>query len=179
MEGYPSKPGENSKSSVFGSVNAQVIGNMLILPVRDTIRGTGGPEFDIVDEVLYHIRTNIFMRDIPVRTAADRDLVYLTFYGMKCLKLFGQKTMTKQKAQQEIDGWNVKAFPLPGDAGFVIPQLVSTPKPDEKPALQDFLKKARNELGHRLLEVVFKEGKADKWWICFSNKKFLNEEMKD
>jgi actin related protein 2/3 complex subunit 3 len=172
----PTGPGESSKNSVFVDTGAKSIGGLPILPIRDTLKKQTTPEFDIVDEVIYHFRTNIFMRDFQIKSDADRLLIYLTFYGMKCLKVFAKKS--KADATKELEGWNLKDFPIPGDGGFILAALVSDPgSAQQKNELKDFLKKARIETGNRLLNIVYASGTADKWWVCFSGRKFMDKEM--
>ncbi|EAX94961.1 hypothetical protein TVAG_205590 [Trichomonas vaginalis G3] len=175
---YPKEANPSSKISAFGSIKCQMISGLPILVVRDSAKNNG-PEFDIVDEALYHMRTNIFMRDFPAKTGADRLIIYLTFYGMKCLKFFAKNKKDKAKCQLEIDGWNLKPFPIPGEGGFIIDSYVTAPKNEnEKRQLRDYFKKLRIEMGNRLLQKVFATGaEADKWWVCFSNKKLLDKEM--
>lgn len=174
---WPSGPGENSKNSVFGAVECKSIGSIPILPLRDSAKKSG-PEFDIVDEVIYHFRTNIFMRDFKIKTDADRLLIYLTYYGMKCLKFFAKNPKDKLKCHKEIESWNMNQFPIPGDGGFMLAALCGTPEtPAEKVELKQFMTQCRIEMGLRLFEIVFKDGVADKWWICFGPKKFMDKEM--
>ena len=50
---------------------------------------------------------------------------------------------------------------------------------NEKRQLKDYFKKLRVEMGNRILQRCFAENEkqADKWWICFSMRKFLDKEM--
>ena len=176
----PTGPSPSSKNSVFINTGCPVISGIPILPVRDTSKRQQTPAFDIVDEAIYHFRTNIFMRDFKIKNDADRLLHYLTFYAMKCLKFFDKNPNDKQKCATEIQSWNMKDFPIPGDGGFIISQLVTAPKNNqEKAELKSFFKLIRTETGNRLLEIIFKDGKADKWWVCFAQRKFLEKEMQN
>ena len=179
MSDYPTQPGDNSKVSVFGNVNAQMISGLPILKIRDSSKNGAEPKFDIVDEALYHFRTNLFMRDFPTKTGADKLNIYLTFYGMKCLEFMGKNKNDYKKCQLELDGFNLKPFPIPGESGFIIDSYVTNPKDEsEKRQLRDYFKKLRTEMGNRLLKKVFPDGKtADKWWVCFSGRKFLDKKM--
>jgi actin related protein 2/3 complex subunit 3 len=96
---------------------------------------------------------------------------------MKCLKFFSKKS--KAESTKEIEGWNLKDFPVPGDGGFILAALVTQPNsPTEKNELKEFLKKCRIEMGNRLLNIVYlPDGKADKWWACFGGRKFMDKEM--
>ena len=176
MSDYPKEPSPQSKNSVFKDVKCEKIADIPLLKIR-----TGGkpePAFDIIDETLYHFRTNIFMRDFKIQSEADRLMIYLTFYAMRCLKMFGQKK-TKEAAKRELESWDLKAdFLIPGDNNFILASLVSKPADSDRPKLKEFFKAARKETGKRLFEIVFKEGNApDKWWVCFSNRKFMDKEL--
>ena len=176
MSDYPDKPAPQSKNSVFKDVKCDLIADIPILNIRTA--GKTQPKFDIVDEVLYHFRTNIFMRDFKIQSPADRLMIYLTFYAMRCLKMFGQKK-TKDAAKRELESWDLEAkFLIPGDSNFILASLVSAPKSEaEKARLKDFFKVARKETGKRLFEIVFKEATPDKWWVCFANRKFMDKEL--
>jgi hypothetical protein len=50
-----------------------------------------------------------FGRTLPVKSDADRLLIYLTFYTQKCLKFFAKNN--KAPCQSEIDKWNLNPFP--------------------------------------------------------------------
>jgi actin related protein 2/3 complex subunit 3 len=179
---FPKEPAPHSKNSVFVNTGCKSVGSIPILPIRDTTKKKeAAPAFDIVDEVLYHFRTNIFMRDFQIKTDADRLLIYLTFYAMKCLKFFAKNKDKKAECQKEIDKWNLNPFPLPGDGGFILFALVSSPEsPQSKNDLKGFLTQARTETGNRLLRLVFGQGNsADKWWICFAPRKFMDKEMQN
>ena len=180
MTNYPTEANANSKISAFGDIQAQMIAGLPILKIRDTVKKSTEPAFDIVDEAIYHMRTNIFMREFPAKTGADRLVIYLTFYGMKCLK-FIAKNKDRAKCQTEFDAWNLKPFPVPGDGSFIISSYVTQPDEKEKPQLTEYFKKLRIEMGNRLLAKVFEVDPKvpDKWWICFSNKKFLDKEMQN
>jgi actin related protein 2/3 complex subunit 3 len=177
---FPSEPAPESKNSVFVNTGCRSIAGLPVLPIRDTSKRQTSPSFDIVDEVLYHFRTNIFMRDFQIKSDADRLLIYLTYYAMKCLKFFAKNPNDKAKCQKEIQAWNLNPFPLPGEGGFILAAYVTDPgSPQNKNDIRQFLNQARVETGNRLLEVVFREGKADKWWICFAPRKFMDKEMQN
>jgi actin related protein 2/3 complex subunit 3 len=177
---FPTEPAATSKNSVFVDTGVKSIASLPILPLRDTVKAKAStPEFDIVDEVLYHFRTNLFMRDFAVKSDADRLLIYLTFYAQRCLKFFAKNASNKGACQTEIDKWNLNPFALPGDGGFILAALVGEPaSPQEKNELKAFFTQARVEVGNRLLRIVFGSGTtADKWWICFAARKFMDKEL--
>ena len=43
-------------------------------------------EYDIIDEALEYFKPNIFFREYEIKGAADRTLIYLTFYITECLR---------------------------------------------------------------------------------------------
>lgn len=178
MSNYPTEPGQSSKNSVFVNTGDRVVGSIPILKVRDSAKQATEPKFDIVDEAIYHFRTNIFMRDFKIKSDADRLLIYLTFYGMKCLKFFAKNAKDKNKCVKELESWNLKPFPVPGDSGFILASLITTEvKPGDKPELLGYFKTLRTEMGKRMLDIIFKDGTASKWWICFAPRKFMDKEM--
>ena len=89
------------------------------------------------------------------------------------------KNKDYKKCQLELDGYNLKPFPIPGESSFIINSYITSPKDEkEKQQLRDYFKKLRTEMGNRLLAKVFPDSKtADKWWICFSGRKYLDKEM--
>ena len=174
----PTEPGNNSKNSVFVGPYQKVIGSIPILPIRDSVKGGAEPAFDIVDEVIYHYRTNIWMRNFKIATEADRLLIYLTFYAQKCVKMFAQQK-DKTKAKTQLESWNLNPFPLPGDSSFILSSLVTEPDKADVPALRAFLKQCRVEVGYRLLNKVFQDNTPDKWWSCFGSRKFMDKDMQN
>lgn len=181
MSEYPTEPKPESKNSVFVNTGDKVICGFPLLKIRDSERNSG-PAFDIVDETLYHFRINIFLRDFPIKSDADRLMIYLTFYAMKCLKAFGKNKTDKSKCAKEIESWNMNPFPLPGEGGFILSHLTSAPTNEsEKADIRNFLRQCRVEIGKRLLKIVFAQDEkmADKWWICFAPRKFMDRDMQN
>jgi hypothetical protein len=41
---------------------------------------------DIIDETLFYFRANVMFRNFSIESAADRTLIYLTFYTQQCLR---------------------------------------------------------------------------------------------
>jgi actin related protein 2/3 complex subunit 3 len=42
-----------------------------------------------------------------------------------------------------------------------------------------YFKQARDELGIRLVAMLFEDGTKSKWWQAFSKRKFMGKELKD
>jgi actin related protein 2/3 complex subunit 3 len=98
------------------------------------------------------------MRDFQIKTDADHLLIRLKFFA-------------KNKDEKQIDKWNFNPFPLPGDGGFI---LVT----DRSPARTRTSSRRRGPRGQHLLRIIFGQGnRADKWWICFAPRKFMDKEM--
>ena len=118
------------------------------------------------------------MRDFKIKSDADRLMIYLTYYAIKCLKFFAKNPKDKLKCAKELESWNMNSFPIPGSGSFILSSLCGEPEgAAEKNDLKKFLTICRRETGLRLLEIVFKDGAADKWWICFAPRKFMDKEM--
>ena len=49
----------------------------------------------------------------------------------------------------------------------------------EADEMRQYFTQIRQEVGGRLVERVYNspDGKASKWWVCFSKRKFLNMEL--
>jgi len=130
---------------------------------------------DIIDEVLLSFKTNIFFRNYDVETNADRLLIYLTLYASQCLNSMVRKS--KGASDQATYTLALQNFAIPGDSTFVLGGLVQAPaNRTEQDLIKQYLTQARQELGKRLVEKVYARGETqpDKWWICFTKRKFLN-----
>jgi len=169
-------PGYHSK---LDTPNVQTIGRIPLLPLKTTYRGPAPPlspdQTDIIDEVLTFFKANILFRNFEVESNSDRLLIYLTLYASQCLN--GMVRKSKQASEQQCYTLALQNFPIPGDQNFVLGGLVTAPgNRQEQDLLRQYLTQCRQELGKRLCEKVYSKGdtQPDKWWICFTKKKFLN-----
>ncbi|GAB6028681.1 Actin- protein 2/3 complex subunit 3-A [Chamberlinius hualienensis] len=161
----------------------QLIGNMALLPIKTSYRGpapkANKDDQDIIDEALYYFKANVFFREFEIKSEADLVLIYLTLYIIECLKKL-QKCATKNQALQEMATLAVTKFDLPGDHGFPFRTGFAAPSPgQEADLLRQYLTQLRQELGQRLCDKVYdnETGKASKWWLCFSKRKFMDKTL--
>jgi len=173
--------------------NVKVIGRLSILPFRTNIKGVAPvpapgkfqrevdpktgvfTKGDILDEALEYFKANVLFRFYEVKGGADILLVYCTLYISQCLgKLKGKN---KADASKTLFSLAVENFSLPGDGAFPLGTMVAAPaNAGERDFLRDYLKQLRQELGNRLIDKVYaaNTNTPDKWWICFSKRKFLD-----
>jgi len=130
---------------------------------------------DIIDEALSYFKANVLFRNFEVKGSADLLLIYLILYITQCLGTVRGKN--KSTAAKDLYALSVTNFSLPGEGGFALGGLVCTAASRaDGDTLRQYLTQLRQELGIRLLDKVYSRGDAqpDKWWICFSKKKFLD-----
>ena len=135
-----------------------------------------GEEIDIIDEAITYFKANIFYKNFDLSIAeADKLLVYLILYISSLLLKYQGKT--KADCDKLAYSMAIENFALPGDGKFCLGGLVEPLKSSEKEVVRQYLTALRNECGLRLSAAVFKNdaNKADKWWMCFNKRKFLNK----
>jgi len=161
--------------------SAKVMCNMAILPLKTKYKGPApqapADQEDIIDEALNFFKANVFFRNFEVKGPADRVLVYLTLYLSQCLtKISGDKG-SAEKALYQLA---IENFPIPGDKAFVLGGIVTNPaNRAEADTLRQYFTQLRQEAGIRLVARVYKANDkvADKWWMCFTKRKFLNKAL--
>ncbi|KAJ6251388.1 arp2/3 complex 21 kd subunit [Anaeramoeba flamelloides] len=166
--------------SIWNDFEAEEIARVPILPIRTTHKGPSprweGDEgtMDIVEEALYYYRANVFFRSYDVEGGGDRIIIYLTLYITECLKQMSRIT-NKDGSLTSMHQLAIKPFSLPGDRGFPLNSFYGTcENKNQKERLKQYLTQLREEIGTRLTERVYRSGRADKWWIVFTKRKFLN-----
>jgi actin related protein 2/3 complex subunit 3 len=164
--------------SKFNQTQARVIGSIPLLPLKTKYKGPAPQaqpnEEDIIDETLTTFKANILFRNFEVKGNADRLLIYLTLYASQCLRKIQGKN--KADAEKTLYTLALENFPIPGDAKFVLGGMVSAPASRaDADTLRQYLIQCRQELGSRLVQLVYKDpNKPDKWWMCWAKRKFLN-----
>lgn len=130
---------------------------------------------DIVDEAIALFRANVLFRRFDVRGPADKLLVYLTLYINMALRRI-EACGSEAEGIKALINLGLERFPIPGEPGFPLGGLLDAPQTKmEAEALRNYLKQAREETSGRLLENVYTvEGKANKWWLAFGKRKFMN-----
>lgn len=160
----------------------QVACGCAILPLKTRTKGPAPvqrdeSQEDIIDETLKYFKANILFRNYEVKGAADRVLIYLTFYTHQCLlRMERKKCQKKEEGDKVLFALAQESFPAPGDRDFPLGGFFPSPKSNaEKDLWITYIKQAREELGNRLLERVFNEGGPDKYWFQFVKRKFLGK----
>jgi actin related protein 2/3 complex subunit 3 len=158
---------------------------MPILPLKTKFKGPAPPAQDpsaddIIDEALNYFKANCMFRTFEVKGNADRLLIYVTLYIQHCVKHLTKNSYDKQSAGKEMYQVAIKQFQIPGDNGFPMGGMVGSPaNRGEADEMRQYFTQIRQEVGGRLVERVYNspDGKASKWWVCFSKRKFLNMEL--
>jgi len=175
MPAYHSKSNKNT---------AVVIGKIALLPLKASpnVRGPAPPapptEEDIIDETIQFFRANVLFRNYEVKGSADLLLIYLTVYITKCLQVIRGKS--NLEAAKLLNALALENFSLPGEEAFPLGGMVAAPaNRAQADQLRQYLTQARQELGIRLVQKVYPGGQmeANKWWISFSKKYFLELKM--
>ncbi|KAM9994297.1 hypothetical protein ACTFIZ_005575 [Dictyostelium cf. discoideum] len=164
------------------SAGFRLVGNVPILPLKTTHKGPApkgdANAVDIIDEALDLFKANILFRNFEVQGNGDRVLIYLTLYITKCLLKIAP--MNKADAEKALFLIAQEQFSIPGESAFPLGGLVTVPNTrDAADTLRQYFTQLRLELGVRLCQRVYAvdPAKANKWWICFSKRKFLNKAL--
>lgn len=131
---------------------------------------------DILDEIIYNFKANVFMKTFELKGPADRVTLYVTLYLLQCLKrLQGVK---KENAKATLLALAVEKFSGPGEAGFPFTALYPSGfTPAELQLWKDYMKQLRLEVSARLPMYVYAhpttEGLGNVHWMVFSKYTFL------
>lgn len=164
--------------------NRRYISNIPLLPIRQESKFKGpapmapADQEDIIDEALRYFKANIMFRTFDMRGYADRLFVYITLYINACLVKCAHKS--KGEADKILYAYAIENFAIPGDSTFCLGGLCPAPASRaDADALRAYLQQIRQETYVRFLDVLYAHGDAepDKWWMCFSKRKFLNKSL--
>jgi actin related protein 2/3 complex subunit 3 len=74
----------------------------------------------------------------------------------------------------------MKKIVAPNEAGWSLGGMFPTPaNSSEADTWRLYMKQGREEVGLRVLEVLYyPDGSKNKWWQCFSKRKFMGKELK-
>ena len=170
-------------SSLNGTEGTSLCGTA-VLPLKTKVSGPAPKELDekkedIIDEVLKYFKANMLFRTFQVEGAADRTLIYLTMYTHFLLKsLENKKIQKKSEADKLFFQLCQDSLPGPGDADFALSAFYEKPKNNiEKTNWEAYIKQAKQELGLRLVNLLFSSETSgpDKYWMQFSKRKFLGK----
>jgi len=168
--------------SNFNEGDYQSLGNLFLLPLKTKVRGPAtqaskGDEPDIIDEALQLFKANVFFRNFEFKGNADRVLVYLLLYITDCLNAL-TKCPTKNDGSKKLNTLALENFAIPGEPNFVLPGLYQAPADrGSADTLRQYFSQLRQELGIRLIELVYADGNPSKWWLCFAKRKFMNKNL--
>jgi actin related protein 2/3 complex subunit 3 len=168
--------------SSFNNVQAQTVCGASVLPIKTAFKGPANPcpadQMDIIDEAIDFFRANVLFRQYDPQGPADRVLCYLTIYISECLRTLAKysKDKTEAKKQMTMFGLNTN-FPAPGEGNFGLGGFFTAPKArTDTDLFRAYFAQLRQETAKRMLEKVFEGDSpaANKYWIAFSKKKFMN-----
>eukprot|EP01120_Amphizonella_sp_Union-15-10_P003920 TRINITY_DN1437_c0_g1_i1.p1 TRINITY_DN1437_c0_g1~~TRINITY_DN1437_c0_g1_i1.p1 ORF type:complete len:203 (-),score=47.53 TRINITY_DN1437_c0_g1_i1:62-670(-) len=160
--------------------------NIPILPIKTKTKGIAPPcpdgQEDIIDELFYLFKPNVLFRNFEVKGLADRLMVYLILYLTKLLRVVATSSqkINKKEAVKLYYTTAIENFLVPGDAQFPLGGLVTAPTGrKDSDDLRAYFTQLRQEIGIRFVDILYKndENTPDKWWMCFSKRKFLNMEI--
>uniref|UniRef100_A0AC35TSB8 Actin-related protein 2/3 complex subunit 3 n=1 Tax=Rhabditophanes sp. KR3021 TaxID=114890 RepID=A0AC35TSB8_9BILA len=163
----------------------EMIGNIALLPIKTNFKGpalkmdTNSDEVDIIDEAILYFKPNIFFREFEIKGPGDRTMIYLILYISECLRKI-TKCQDRIQAQKDLTmlALNQK-IPIPGDVDFPLNAMYKAPQnKTETEGMRQYLQQLRQEMGQRLIEMVYgADGTPSKWWMCFSKKRFLEKSL--
>jgi actin related protein 2/3 complex subunit 3 len=170
--------------SAFNESCDEVYCGCALLPLRTRTRGpapfSNVAAVDIIDETLNYFKANILFRSFDVKGAADRVLVYLTFYTLLCLKSIIKST--KEQAVRTLSVLATQQFSMPGEADFVLADFFAKPADlNEADMWRSYVRQLREELGLRLIDKVYRseDGHGSSlpstYWMMFAKRKFLGK----
>ncbi|KAJ8312972.1 hypothetical protein KUTeg_010345 [Tegillarca granosa] len=123
------------------------IGNMAMVPLRTSFKGPAPKESG----------TNLnerFYKEKKPDSEGDRTLIYITLYITECLKKL-QRCKNKNDAQKEMYTLALKNFPIPGENGFPLNAMFTTPaNRSDEDTMRQYLQQIRQETGLRMCEKV-------------------------
>ncbi|GLC36152.1 hypothetical protein PLESTB_001374900 [Pleodorina starrii] len=161
-----------------------------------------GASLDPVDEAIELFRPNSLFKNFDIRGPGDKLLVYLILFISSCLRRLAERKPPPNREEARALAFAAAhdRFPLPGQAGFPLGALMTSPSSrEEEEALRSYLRQCREETGRRLVDRLYAaaagagsssngggsggssaaEGAAapNKHWLAFANRRFLDRAM--
>uniref|UniRef100_H8ZWP5 Actin-related protein 2/3 complex subunit 3 n=1 Tax=Collodictyon triciliatum TaxID=190325 RepID=H8ZWP5_9EUKA len=165
--------------SAFNDPKTPLLCNAAFLPIKTTVKGPAPPagrdDVDIIDEAIGFFKANVFFRTFDIKGPGDRILIYLTLYIQQCLSRL-EKAKNRGEADRLLNTLALEKFPTPADSSFALPGIY-TCSPGEEEKFRQYYTQLRLEVGLRMVALVFKDDQPNKWWMCFSKRKFLNKNL--
>lgn len=138
------------------------------------------PSLDIIDESLTYFRANVLFANFPIKSDADKVLIYITIFTSKCLESIYNKCNDQKKSLEILKNLIVEADWNPTMKSHFLNNLVKCQSQNEVSNLQAYLKSIREEVVYRLNFILFEYEGAEltlKHWMCFAKRKFLGYDM--
>lgn len=137
---------------------------------------------DVLDEVIYYFKSNMFFRTFRMKGAGDRLILFLTHYMHTLIKrLVG---VPQEKAKAVVVDLQTSYSVLPTDSSFPFSAFYSSalkggtaPSAEDAERFLEYSRQLRYELGMRVLERVFQfpesDGTGSKYWLMFAKQQLL------
>ncbi|CCJ28592.1 unnamed protein product [Pneumocystis jirovecii] len=184
-------------SSFINDTDFQQVCGFAILPLKTRFKGPSQiinePTLDIIDESIELFRANCFFRNFEIKGPADRTLIYGILFISDCLNKLSRTNCTKNDAIKLLNIFSLENFTIPGDSGFPFNSLYASPSNEFESGLyytyslfiitlldflRQYLSQFRQELALRLIDRVYIDSdRPNKWWLCFSKRKFMNKTL--
>eukprot|EP00002_Diphylleia_rotans_P008719 TRINITY_DN18724_c0_g1_i1.p2 TRINITY_DN18724_c0_g1~~TRINITY_DN18724_c0_g1_i1.p2 ORF type:complete len:173 (-),score=46.13 TRINITY_DN18724_c0_g1_i1:234-752(-) len=167
--------------SSFNDLSVPTLCGSAFLPIKTQVKGPSPPASldkpDIIDEAIGYFKANVFFRNFDIKGHADRNLIYLTLYIQQCLTRL-EKAKNRAEADRLLNTLALEKFPIPGEGTFALPGVFTNPaNRSEEDQFRSYYSQVRQEVGIRMAALVFKDDVPNKWWMCFSKRKFLNKNL--
>jgi len=121
-------------------------------------------------------RANVLYRTYHTNGPADLQIAYLTAFIGEVLRVL-TKYKKKDEGRKNITAVSMsQTFSVPGDKKFPFAGFFKAPENRaEAESFRNYFRQLRETLVDRLLDVVYlPNGDANKWWMQFSKRKFMN-----
>lgn len=142
--------------------------------LRQTIHADSAK--DIIDEAIEFFRANVLFRTFQPKSGADLLLCYLTVYISELISFLYKSPENLAECRKKVQQVSYNSsFKIPGNDGFCLSGFMKAPQtPAEAEQLRSYLLHLRQECANRLVEILFRDNKANKWWFGFRTRKFMN-----
>ncbi|KRX06319.1 ARP2/3 complex, 21kDa subunit (p21-Arc) [Pseudocohnilembus persalinus] len=171
--------------SKFNDPNNQACG-LVIAPIKTNFKGPGQQVLDdsvqdIIDEAISAYRPNILFKNFDIKGNGDTFLIYMMVWITHVLNKI-QNAQDPKSAEQIVNEICKDPVPKPNDAGYFMRGLLKDPKSaTELEKYQLYIKQSRQELAHRLIDIIYTDGKQSfesKFWFGLAKKNFMNLKYK-
>jgi len=136
-------------------------------------------DFDIIDESLMYFRANVLFKSFPIKSDADKLLIYISVLIAKCLEIGHFYQNDNNKAKNMIKSLIDEGEWSPNLKSHFLNNLL-TVETSQVSELQNYLKSVRKETISRIIYLLYdSETKTMdlKYWLGYAKKKFLGYEF--